>query len=271
MRLKLVTKATEAVRPVLSALAWQHFPRAASGLRARKGRKLDARLGLLTPREAFTYIYREALWGRSQDGLGSSGAGSHDPSVVDPYVRAVAGFLETLPKPKTLVDLGCGDMAVGLQLIPLVDRYVGCDVVPGLIAEHERRHAGSKVQFACIDIVEDDLPRGDVATVRQVLQHLSNAQIGAALPKLARYKHVIVTEHVPRGSFRPNVDKPMGPGTRLAEASGVVLGACPFELPEFVSRLLCRIEADRGVIETRLYTRSTRNEEGNKGAAALGM
>lgn len=62
-----------------------------------------------------------------------------------------------------------------------------------------------------MNIVEDDLPRGDVATVRQVLQHLSNTQIGAALPKLARYKHVIVTEHVPRGSFRPNVNKAMGP------------------------------------------------------------
>jgi hypothetical protein len=139
----------------------------------------------------------------------------------------------------------------------LVDRYVGCDVVPDLIAEHRRRYAGSKVEFVWLDIIEDELPFGDVATVRQVFQHLSNDQISAALPKLARYKHLIVTEHVPRGPFRPNVDKPMGPGTRLAEASGVVLGASPFELPGFVSRVLCRVDADGGVIETRLHTRST--------------
>jgi hypothetical protein len=113
------------------------------------------------------------------------------------------------------------------------------------------------VQFACLDFLEDELPLGDVATLRQVFQHLSNDQISAALPKLARYKHLIVTEHVPRGPFRPNVDKPMGPGTRLAEASGVVLGASPFELPGFVSRLLCTVDADGGVIETRLHTRST--------------
>ena len=96
-----------------------------------------------------------------------------------------------------------------------------------------------------------------VVNVRQVLQHLSNVQISALLPKLARYKYLIVTEHVPRGPFRPNVDKPMGPGTRLAEASGVVLEACPFGLPGFVSRLLCTVDADSGVIETRLHTRSS--------------
>jgi hypothetical protein len=72
-------------------------------------------------------------------------------------------------------------MAVGRQLIPLVDCYVGCDVVPDLIAEHRRRYVGSKLQFACLDFLEDELPSGDVATVRQVFQHLSNAQISAAL------------------------------------------------------------------------------------------
>ena len=257
MRLKLVRMASEAVRQVLSRLAWRHFPRAASAIRARKGRKLDAELGGLSPREAFTRIYRQALWGRGQDGLNSSGDGSHDPSTVTPYVRAVPGFIETLAKPITLVDLGCGNMAVGQQLIPLVDGYLGCDAVPDLVAEHRRRYARSEVQFACIDILEDELPSGDIATVRKVLQHLSNVQISAALPKLARYKHLIVTEHVPRGPFRPNVDKPMGPGTRLVEASGVVLGTPPFELPGFVARLLCTVDADGGIIETRLHTRST--------------
>jgi hypothetical protein len=174
---------------------------------------------------------------------------------VDPYVTALTAFLGTLHKPIRLVDLGCGDLGVGRRLMPIVDEYIGCDVVPQLIDEHRRSYSGEGVRFSCLDLTEDELPAGDVATVRQVLQHLSNDQIRSLLPKLAAYRFVIVTEHVPRGDFLPNLDKGMGPGTRLVDGSGVVLGKAPFGLPDFVGRLLCSVEADDGVIETRIYSR----------------
>lgn len=242
------------MRKLAAKIAWWLMPAAASWIRARKGSKLDAKLGRLSPRQAFAEVYQKGLWGVRDGGLGSSGGGSHDSENVDPYVTAITEFVERLSGPITLVDLGCGDLAVGRRLIPLVDHYVGCDVVPDLIVEHRRNYARPDASFECIDIVRDELPRGEVATIRQVFQHLSNEQIRAVLPKLNCYQHVIVTEHVPQGTFLPNADKHMGPGTRLANASGVVLGIEPFELCGFTTTHLCSVEADGGVIATRLHT-----------------
>ena len=82
-------------------------------------------------------------------------------------------------------------------------------------------------------MIEDPLPDGDVCFVRQVLQHLSNDQILKILPKLAAYKYVFVTEHIPTRtkSYTPNVDNPHGPDVRLYWNSGVFLEQPPFSVP----------------------------------------
>jgi hypothetical protein len=77
--------------------------------------------------------------------------------------------------------------------------------------------------------VSDELPEADLCLVRQVLQHLSNAEILHIVPKLSKYRYAIVTEHVYVGrGLRPNVDKPHGPGTRIPRRSGVFLECPPF-------------------------------------------
>jgi len=49
-----------------------------------------------------------------------------------------------------------------------------------------------------------------VVFIRQVLQHLSNAHILRAIPKIAAsYRFLVLTEHLPLGeAFTPNLDKP---------------------------------------------------------------
>jgi Methyltransferase domain len=125
--------------------------------------------------------------------------------VVTPYVNAARMFLDSLPCPPSGVDLGCGDFSVGEQLRPHCGRYVACDVVPALIQRNNEKFAAAHVEFRCLDIIEGDLPDGDIVFLRQVLQHLNNAQISKVTQKLYHYKFLVLTEHVPVDpGFPPN-------------------------------------------------------------------
>jgi SAM-dependent methyltransferase len=206
--------------------------------------------------EIFSAIYREQRWGKSDDF--SSGEGTHTPGVVLPYVEAVGKFLRAVPCPPSVVDLGCGDFHVGEQLRPYCGRYVACDVVPALIERNKEKFAAANVDFRCINIIEDDLPEGDVVFLRQVLQHLNNAQILSVVQKLYRYKFLVLTEHVPAApDFPPNLDKPTGGGTRLPQNSGIVLTDPPFSLKVKSESVLCTktesIGRHPGLIKTTLY------------------
>ena len=65
-----------------------------------------------------------------------------------------------------------------------------------------------------LDIAADYLPSGDCALLRQVLQHLSNAEVQNILRKITGFKYIILTEHLPNGDFIPNKDVISGQGIR---------------------------------------------------------
>jgi hypothetical protein len=129
-------------------------------------------------------------------------------------------------------------------------------VVPELIARNRLKYTGLDVKFISIDATQDPLPAGDVCFIRQVLQHLSNAQIASILPKVCAFRHLIVTEHLPGRPFTANLDKMTGPTTRTTQfrPSGVVLSKPPFNLQASASKTLLRVEDEQGgVIETTYY------------------
>ena len=211
----------------------------------------------LTTAEVFTKIYAEGAWGRSPDASQRffSGSGSDDDAIVGSYVDAMRAYLSGFERKPDVVDLGCGDFRVGARLRPLCGRYVACDIVPPLIAFNRERFASMDVDFRVLDLTRDELPDGDIVCIRQVLQHLSNAQIANALPRLARrYRHLVLTEHLPAADdFVPNIDKPDGPDIRLYVGSGVVLTQPPFDLPVREERTLCLVAEAGGWIRTTLY------------------
>jgi len=136
-----------------------------------------------------------------------------------------------------VVDLGCGDFSVGRQLLEHVRamNYVGCDIVPELIRVHAASVDDPRVSFRQLDIVTGELPEGDICLVRQVLQHLSNADIGRVLDKLAKYPAVYITEGYPLTlEGPPNPDKLTGPGVRwdwrTGRGRGIELDLPPFDL-----------------------------------------
>jgi SAM-dependent methyltransferase len=205
----------------------------------------------LDTRETFERIYAENLWG-GDAGEFSSGSGSSDP-VTGPYVACVRRFIEEHAI-RDVADLGCGDFQVGRRLLAPGLRYVGVDVVRPLIERNQARYAGEGVRFEARDLVRDALPAGELALIRQVLQHLSNDEIARILENTKPYRYLLVTEHVPLGDdVRPNLDKPHGPDTRLYDRSGVFLDLPPFSLR---TRVLLETELAPGeVLRTVLVER----------------
>jgi SAM-dependent methyltransferase len=189
-----------------------------------KLRKIRHEYSELSLAETFSRIYANKGWG----GEWCSGAGS-DPEVNRAYLEFVRRFMHEHGI-RTVVDLGCGDFRMGRSIAETDVRYSGVDIVQDLIARNQREFAEENVEFACLDIVHDDLPAGDLCLIRQVFQHLSNAEIREAISHCRDYPYILVTEHLPAGNFVPNLDKPHGPDIRLYLHSGVVLDASPFEI-----------------------------------------
>jgi SAM-dependent methyltransferase len=191
------------------------------GIRQRRDAKLSCR-------EVFTRIYETNAWGGKPGEL-YSGPGSAE-AAAKPYVDAVASFIRERDI-RSVVDLGCGDFRVGQAIAPSVASYTGIDIVESVIARNRQRHGGGNVQFLVKDIIEDDLPQADLCLIREVFQHLSNAQIQRVLPKLRAFRYVIVTDHQPPpGKITPNLDKPHGQFIRIYNQSALFLDKPPFNV-----------------------------------------
>jgi SAM-dependent methyltransferase len=199
-------------------------------------------------------IYSKNLWGNNASEF-FSGEGSHQPEIVNPYVEAVISFFQTFKKPLVVCDLGCGDFNVGKKLVQYTKTYIAVDIVSSLITYNKTKFKAKNLEFQCLDIAVDDLPVGDCALIRQVLQHLSNAEIQNVLNKLKDFKYIILTEHIPKGDFIANVDIISGQGTRLKKQSGLHVLAPPFNLKVVDEQQLSSISLneDKGVIVTTLY------------------
>ena len=199
-------------------------------------------------------IYKQNLWGGSESDF-YSGAGSHYPEIVIPYVNVVASFLASFETSLIVCDLGCGDFNIGKELAKHTKKYVAVDIVPDLIVHNKATFQAENLTFQCVDIAKDDLPFGDCAILRQVLQHLSNAEVQLVVNKIHQYKYLIVTEHIPEGDFIPNVDIISGQGIRLKKKSGIDLFAPPFNLKVKSSMELCKTyqSNQKGMIVTTLY------------------
>tara|TARA_B100002049_G_scaffold83872_1_gene61897 strand:+ start:13798 stop:14457 length:660 start_codon:yes stop_codon:yes gene_type:complete len=206
-------------------------------------------------KDAMQQVYAKKLWGSGNTDF-YSGAGSHDAATVKAYLKAVIGFFKSLETPPVVCDLGCGDFNVGKELVPYTQAYKAVDIVPELIAHNKELFKSKKLTFHTLDLAKDPLPEGDCALLRQVLQHLSNAEIASIVNKLYAYRYVILTEHLTDQEFIPNIDIISGQGIRLKKKSGVVLQAHPFNFKVKAAKELLSLPAPgvKGRLVTTLYT-----------------
>ena len=199
-------------------------------------------------------IYEKHFWG----GQGSdfySGEGSHKPEIIEPYLKAVISFLKSHQN-LTVCDLGCGDFNIGKHLVEYTQHYFAVDIVPELIERNKTLFDAENLEFLCLDISKDQLPKADCVILRQVLQHLSNEEIQQILDKLQHYKYIILTEHIPIGHFTPNINIIANRSNRLKYNSGVDITTVPFNFKVKETDLLNEVilSSDNSKIITTLYS-----------------
>ena len=205
-------------------------------------------------KDAMEQVYAMKLWGDDKSDF-YSGVGSHAPEIVNPYIAVLKSFFTSFKSPLVVCDLGCGDFNVGKELLQHTEKYVAVDIVSDLIAHNKEKFAANNLEFHCLDIAVDELPSGDCALLRQVLQHLSNAEIQSVVNKLTDFKYAIITEHLPEGDFTPNKEIISGQGTRLKKQSGLNVLAPPFNFKVKEQKQLLSVVLNdcKGVIVTTIY------------------
>jgi SAM-dependent methyltransferase len=185
----------------------------------------------LSRSEVFERVYAIRAWNGGSAGSGSSSGSGSTGRCAGEYC-ALVGDLLRAHGIASVADLGCGDFKVGRVVAGMVASYTGIDIAQPVIDWNARLYSSERVRFVCADVVSDALPPAGAALVRQVLQHLSNIEIQAALENILRtYRLVFITEHVYLGAgCSPNRDIPHGPGTRVPLRSGVFVDRPPFNL-----------------------------------------
>ncbi|HVR98224.1 MAG TPA: class I SAM-dependent methyltransferase, partial [Thermoanaerobaculia bacterium] len=90
----------------------------------------------------FTEIYRAGAWGSRES---VSGPGSTQARATDflPGLLAMVRDLGTA----TLLDAPCGDFNWAAPLAEAVERYIGVDVVPDLVARNRERFGSPRRRF----------------------------------------------------------------------------------------------------------------------------
>ena len=129
-------------------------------------------------------IYARGIWG------GGSGAGSNIENTL-----LYAAYVQHLIKHgvRSIVDLGCGDWRFS-QYLDLAGRdYLGVDVVPSVVEANTKAYAREGVRFICADVTTFDIPACDLLLCKDVLQHLSNANVSAILARAAVAETALIT------------------------------------------------------------------------------
>ena len=177
---------------------------------ARTAEKLARRV--LTPRShmasTFAPFYKENRWG-DEESVSGPGSNLTRTAKLRCELPLLLGEIGT----RTLLDAPCGDFNWMKDTQLGVERYIGADVVPDLIARNQQLYAGDKTQFVLLDLTRDKLPRVDVILCRDCLIHFSYRHITAAIRNFKRsgstylltnsYPAWSSNENIRTGDFRP--------------------------------------------------------------------
>ncbi len=150
-------------------------------------------------------------------------------------------------KVRTLLDVPCGDMLWIAQTPIEVDRYIGADVVPSLIAANKKRYPDAGREFRILDITKDTIPRVDLILCRDCLVHLSFRLPLAALRQFkgSGSKYLLTTtypgllesnKNIVTGDWRP-IDLQLPPFA-FPDPVELLNEACPIVPPDFREKSL---------------------------------
>jgi hypothetical protein len=130
--------------------------------------------------QRFERIHETNLWGADTS---VSGVGSELDATA-----AIRARLPELLKElgvRTMLDVPCGDHRWMASVDLALERYVGMDIVPSIIAALQERYRGDpRRSFVLADLTSDALPRCDLILSRDCLVHFSFATLAHAMRNL---------------------------------------------------------------------------------------
>src|SRR5271156_5047602 len=142
-------------------------------IRKLRGEKVDHLLrGSLS--ERFTAVYENRVWlnGRATGSLSGCGSEIENTESVRTHLAELLNFLRT----RSLLDIGCGDYT-WMKEVSFSFKYVGIDIVPGVIAANNASYRSAQRSFQVGDATCDPVPQADTALCREVLFHLAFADV----------------------------------------------------------------------------------------------
>ena len=171
-------------------------------------------------RAIFEHIYDSNRW---QNDESRSGHGSSLDQTAS-LRQALPGLLNAF-EIHSIIDVPCGDFH-WMKRVELHDTtYLGLDIVPELIAANRARYAKPGRDFNKLDIVETVPPRADLILCRDLLVHLSYADIRRAVANFkASGATYLLTTTFPDTSRNENILTGNWRRLNLARA--------PFDFPE---------------------------------------
>jgi hypothetical protein len=151
-------------------------------------------------KKRFSQIYVQNIFGgkESRSGGGSNLAQTEVIRQEIPKLVREFGI-------KTFLDAPCGDWywMQGIQLG--VEQYTGADIVEKLIKSNQQHFGSANINFVCLDLAEDSLPKMDIIFCRDCLVHLTYTDIYKVIENFKRSssRYILTTTFVDRKS---NVD-----------------------------------------------------------------
>jgi hypothetical protein len=140
----------------------------------------------------FEMIYKYKLWNDDNPNIPLSGPGASKSNTVD--VSKFINYIIDKYKIQSVVDLGCGDLTWISTTKAFDKNYIGIDVYPSLIQSNQVKYNKT---FMCKNIINDELPSGDLFIVRDVIFLLSNKNVANLLDNIkGKYKYLIIGSNV---------------------------------------------------------------------------
>jgi len=141
------------------------------------------RYKLRSRKTIFSEIYHNNSWS-GQDSV--SGPGSDLSATL--VIRQEIPTLIKEVNARTLLDAPCGDFCWMKETELDLDRYIGVDIVPDMIARNRQNYANETRTFVSSDITKDRLPQADVILCRDGLVHLSFKDIFSTIRNFKKSK-----------------------------------------------------------------------------------
>ena len=183
----------------------------------------------------FKKVFKTNLWGSRESRSGKGSELIQTKTLINEIPRIIKKY-----KISSLLDAPCGDYNY-MKEIKLECDYIGLDIVPELIQSNSAKYNG--VDFRCLDITCDDLPKCDLVLVRDCLTHLKNEDVKKAIKNIKKSgaKFLLVTSYT---EHMENLDLENGQWRRLN------MEIKPFNLKSEYAFMECgdRINKDKSLI-----------------------